>query len=70
MTEPEIIAFLWGIIDDIDTQSDVCKGDLKAYEKRVERLHALRWQTGITTDGYSLVMPDGTMLPERKSFRF
>lgn len=48
-----LVDALWGIIDDIDTASDVAKG----YRKIVERLQAKRWETGITTDGQKLIHP-------------
>jgi hypothetical protein len=68
-TDREIISFLFDLIDDIDTQSDVCKGDHKAYRKRVEKLQLLRYETGITSDGYKLFMPNGEALPNREVFR-
>ena len=55
--DKEIIEKLWQIIDDIDTASDICKSDNKAYRNLVERLQAKRWETGITTDGYSITIP-------------
>ena len=45
---------LWGCLDDIDTYSDMAKGDDKLYRSLVERRQNDRWKTGITTDGYSL----------------
>ena len=45
---------LWGIIDDIDTYSDIAKGDNVLYRKLTERRQATRWDIGITTDGYNL----------------
>lgn len=52
-----IIKTLWGIIDDIDTASDVAKGDNAAYRATVEALQAKRWSTGITTDGVNIFYP-------------
>jgi len=49
-----VIEFLWKIIDDIDTASDMAKGDDEWYRKRVEHLQSKRWHSGITTDGYDL----------------
>lgn len=69
MSDVETITFLWGLLDDIDSQGDACKGDDKAYRSRVERLQKLRWETGIVTDGYGLSMPSGTKLPPRETFR-
>lgn len=48
------IEFLWVIIDDIDTYSDMAKGDDKLYRSLVQRRQKHRWETGITTDGYKL----------------
>lgn len=45
---------LWNILDDIDTVSDIVKGDDALYRSLVEGLQAKRHNTGITTDGYSL----------------
>ena len=53
----QIIEKLWQIIDDIDTASDMAKGNDKWYRERVEALQKLRWDTGITTDGYELTIP-------------
>ena len=52
-----IIENLWGVIDDIDSYSDMAKADDKLYRHLVERRQKDRWQTGITTDGYSLNIP-------------
>jgi len=48
------IVFLWDIIDDIDTASDQAKSNNVAYRRFVEKIQWKRWQTGITTDGYTL----------------
>ena len=48
------IEYLWQIIDDIDTASDMAKYDNKEYRNIVEKKQKLRWKTGITTDGYKL----------------
>ena len=53
-----IIETLWDIIDDIDTVSDMVKSNDAAYRKHVERLQDRRWETGITTDGYTLSIPN------------
>ncbi len=53
----ELVETLWDIIDDIDTMDDVCRGDDVAYRKAVRRLQKKRWETGITTDGYTLAIP-------------
>lgn len=54
MKEITVIKFLWDIIDDIDTCSDMAKHDDKSYRQMVEKLQKKRWETGITTDGYKL----------------
>ena len=54
----EIIENLWNIIDDIDTYGDMAKADNKLYRSLVERRQKDRWKTGITTDGYTLTIPD------------
>jgi hypothetical protein len=61
-----IIENLWAIIDDIDTYSDMAKGDDKLYRIMVERRQADRWKTGITTDGYTLTYPTAAPQPKRK----
>ncbi len=52
--EKKIIEYLWQIIDDIDTTSDIAKSNDVAYRDMVEKLQKKRWDTGITTDGYKL----------------
>lgn len=52
--ERKIIEYLWQIIDDIDTASDLAKGNDVAYRKMVDKLQKKRWKTGITTNGYKL----------------
>lgn len=47
------IEFLWSIIDDIDTASDMAKGNGDFYRARVEQLQGKRHQR-ITSDGYKL----------------
>ncbi len=49
-----IIEELWGIIDDIDTFSDMAKGNDAVFRELVERRQKHRWDTGIVTDGYTL----------------
>lgn len=69
MTDLETIAFLFDLLDDIDSQDDVCKENDAAYRKRVRQLQRKRFETGITTDGYTAAMPDGRALPEREVYR-
>jgi hypothetical protein len=57
-THLSIIEQLWSIIDDIDTYSDMVKQDDKAFRHMVEQRQKDRWNTGITTDGYTLTIPD------------
>ena len=52
--QKDIIEYLWQIIDDIDTASDMAKSNDVAYRNIVEKLQKKRWNTGITTDGYKL----------------
>ena len=77
MTKDEIIEYLWQIIDDIDTTSDMAREDNEVYRKRVERLQNKRWNTGITIDkdGQKLILPLENewisvedRLPEEKDF--
>jgi hypothetical protein len=48
------IEYLWQIIDDIDTASDVAKENDRAYRFMVEQRQKARWNTGISSDGYLL----------------
>ena len=48
------VQFLWGLLDDIDTVSDVAKGDDKSYRTAVERIQRCRFEVG-STDGYSVI---------------
>jgi cytochrome c-type biogenesis protein CcmH/NrfG len=50
----EALETLWGILDDIDTASDMAKENDAWYRKRVEALQKKRWDTMITTDGHKL----------------
>jgi hypothetical protein len=50
----EALETLWGILDDIDTASDMAKENDAWYRKRVEALQKKRWDTMIETDGYKL----------------
>lgn len=51
----EIAQRLWAIIDDIDTYSDMAKGDQKLYRSLVERRQRDRFKYG-TTDGYTVTL--------------
>ena len=57
MSDREAAIFLFGLLDDIDTASDIAKGNDKAYRKMVERIQNRRWECGMTTDGYKVYMP-------------
>lgn len=46
----EIAHYLWQIIDDIDTASDIVKGNNSAYKQLVDMHQKKRWKYG-TTDG-------------------
>lgn len=54
MTKEEAIIKLWQIIDDIDTISDLAKGDNIIYRNLVENKQKERWDLPITTNGYSI----------------
>jgi hypothetical protein len=47
--------YLFAVLDDIDTVSDIAKSDDKLYRELVEKLHRKRFNCG-TTDGYTVVM--------------
>ncbi len=59
MTEPDwldyraISVFLWGLLDDIDTTSDMAKSNDVAYRNRVERIQKRRFEVS-TSDGYDI----------------
>jgi len=42
-----LIGFLWDLLDDIDTASDMTKGNDKGYRRTVERLQKRRWESGV-----------------------
>jgi hypothetical protein len=48
-----IALFLWDLLDNIDTASDMAKGDDKAYREAVERIQRRRFEVG-TTDGQTV----------------
>lgn len=45
--------FLFSLLDDIDTASDMAKSDDQAYRAMVHRLHRRRFEVA-TTDGYTV----------------
>lgn len=49
----KIAQFLWKLLDDIDTASDIAKSDDKAYREMVEKIQRRRFEVG-TTDGYKV----------------
>lgn len=51
----EAAQFLWSLLDDIDTASDIAKGDDKAYREMVERIQRRRFEVG-STDGYTVTL--------------
>ena len=54
----EIAIALWSIINDIDTYSDMAKGDDKLYRSLVEKKQKERFKY-LWSDGYDLFLPDG-----------
>lgn len=44
---------LWALLDDIDTASDIAKGDDKAYREMAERIQRRRFEVG-STDGQTV----------------
>ena len=48
------IEFLWGLLDEIDTASDIAKGDSRLYQHLVNEQLRKRWTIGITTNGHKL----------------
>jgi hypothetical protein len=54
-TDPRIAAaeFLFDLLDDIDTASDIAKGDDAAYRSMVERIQRRRFEVA-STDGYAV----------------
>lgn len=54
MTPAEALRFLFGLLDDIDTLDDACKGDDAAFRRATHKRTKRRWETGITSDGYTL----------------
>jgi hypothetical protein len=51
--DPKLAAadFLFSLLDDIDTASDMAKGNDKAYRSMVERIQRRRFEVA-STDGY------------------
>jgi hypothetical protein len=49
----ETAEFLFKLLDDIDTVSDIVKGDDAAYREAVERIQRRRFEVA-STDGYSV----------------
>jgi hypothetical protein len=52
--EHQVIEFLWGLLDDLDTAGDIAKNNHHFYRSMAEEIHKRRHETGITTDGYEL----------------
>lgn len=48
-----LVGFLYDILDDIDTEDDVCKSNDKKYRERVQK-HHLKRTVRIQSDGYNL----------------
>lgn len=51
----ETAQFLWKLLDDIDTASDIAKGDDNYYRGMVERIQRRRFEVG-STDGYTVTL--------------
>jgi outer membrane murein-binding lipoprotein Lpp len=61
-----VAAFLWDLLDEIDTAGDMAKGDDKLYRAIVERTQRRRFEVG-STDGYSLnLKPDAAILAAKE----
>lgn len=58
MTKNEIINYLWELLDGIDTADDIAGDSDKVFREMVNSIQKERWKTGITTDGYSLDIPE------------
>ena len=58
MTHREMAEFLYSLLDDIDTASDIVKGNDAAYRSLVEKLQARKCETGIASDGHRLIFPE------------
>lgn len=53
--DSEVIAqFLYGLLDEIDTASDMAKSDDSAYRKLVERIQARKREVVAECDGYTV----------------
>ena len=50
----ELAVGLFEIIDDIDTMSDIAKGNNVFYRNRVEKYQKKRWKLGVISDGYDI----------------
>jgi hypothetical protein len=53
----DIARFLFDLLDDIDTASDIAKSDDKLYREYVEKLHRRRFEVA-DTDGYEVIFKD------------
>ena len=62
MEERQMLAFLWGLLDDIDTLDDACKENDKAFRDATRKRQRRRFETGINTDGYLVFLPNGEVL--------
>lgn len=55
MASEQSAQFLWKLLDDIDTASDIAKGDNEAYRSMVEKIQRRRFEVG-TTDGQTVTI--------------
>lgn len=49
--------FLWKLLDDIDTASDIAKADDKSYREIVDKIQRRRFECG-STDGYRVTLDE------------
>jgi hypothetical protein len=49
-----VASYLWKLLDDIDTASDIAKGDNELYRVLVETIGRKRFEVG-DTDGHTVV---------------
>ena len=56
-TLQKMVADLWGLLDNIDTLDDICKGDDASFREKA-RLMQQRRHKVLTSDGYILMTPD------------
>lgn len=55
-TLQNLVTGLWDLLDNIDTTSDIAKGNEIIYRQQVERIQRRRFDL-VTSDGYDLFLP-------------